>query len=239
MTDDKRPSLVLLPGALGAASQFADLRARLAPHFRLVSPDFEGHGPRPGAGRPFRMAHFVENLLETIVVHDLTPARVVGYSMGGYVALALARQQPDLIHSVLTLGTKFFWDDATAAREAGRLDPALLEAKVPQFAHELVARHPASGWQEVVRQTADLLRDLGANPLLTPARLAEIQQPVRVLVGDRDATVTVEETTAAWRALPNAQLQVLPTTPHPLERVSADALAASIASFMAEKPLSR
>lgn len=231
-----RPSLVLLPGALGAASQFAALRAQLEPHFRIVSPDFEGHGPRPAAGRPFRMAHFVENLLETIVAHDLAPARVVGYSMGGYVALALARQQPALIHSVLTLGTKFFWDEATAAREAGRLDPAMLEAKVPQFARELEARHPASGWEAVVRQTAEMLRDLGTHPLLSAAHLAAIQQPVRVLVGDRDATVTVEETTAAWRALPNGQLQVLPATPHPLERVSVMTLADSVRAFMGQTP---
>jgi pimeloyl-ACP methyl ester carboxylesterase len=156
--------------------------------------------------------------------------------MGGYVALALARQQPDLIHSVMTLGTKFFWDEATAAREAARLDPAVVETKVPQFARELEARHTASGWQTVVSETAAMLRDLGAHPLLSAEFLAEIQQPVRVVVGDRDATVSVEETTAAWRALPKGQLQVLPATPHPLERVSVALLAESIRAFMASGP---
>jgi hypothetical protein len=42
---------------------------------------------------------------------------------------------------------------------------------------------------------------------------------VRVVVGDRDDTVSVEESAAVARALGAGSLTVLPNTPHPIERV--------------------
>jgi hypothetical protein len=53
------------------------------------------------------------------------------------------------------------------------------------------------------------------------------------MVGDRDVTVTVEETAAVSRLMPNAELAVLPRTPHPLEQVSLDRLVPLLADFFA------
>ena len=235
MTDSAaRPSLILLHGALGAAAQLAPLAAHLESRFRVFTLDFEGHGPRPATVGGWRLARFADNLAALIEAEQLGPARVFGYSMGGYAALALAARQPELIHSVVTLGTKFWWDDATAAGEAARLDPMTIGAKVPAFADTLAARHLlGAGWEAVVAGTADVLRDLGRAPLLTPAGLAATPHPVRVLVGDRDATVSLEETAAAYRALPAGQLGVLPGVGHPLERMPLAVLAAQITDFFA------
>lgn len=231
---DSRSTLVLLHGALGAAAQFTQLAPLLNPYFRVLTLDFAGHGARPADADGWRLARFADDLAALLRTEHPGPARVFGYSMGGYAALVLAARQPALIHSVVTLGTKFEWDEATAAREAARLDPAVIQAKVPAFAAALAARHAAGvGWETVVRGTADVLRDLGRAPLLSPSVLAGIAQPVRVLVGDRDATVSVEETAAAYRALPAGQLGVLPGTPHPLEQVSLTGLVDQLLHFFA------
>jgi pimeloyl-ACP methyl ester carboxylesterase len=50
-------------------------------------------------------------------------------------------------------------------------------------------------------------------------------------VGDRDKMVTIEETLAAYRRLPNGRFIVLPDTPHPLEKVSPGRLAREIGDF--------
>jgi hypothetical protein len=44
------------------------------------------------------------------------------------------------------------------------------------------------------------------------------------MVGDRDATVSVEESAAVSRILPAGELAVLPRTAHPIDALSADAL---------------
>ena len=230
---DLRPPLVLLHGALGAAEQLQPLAELLAAHFRVLPLDFAGHGARPAAPDSWRLTHFADNLAELIMAENVAPARVFGYSMGGYAALTLAARRPELVEAVVTLGTKFFWDEATAAREAAPLDPATIQAKVPGLAAAPAARHAAgAGWEAVVRGTADVLHGLGREPLLTPEVLAGIRQPVRILVGDRDNTVSIEETAAAFRALPIAELGVLPNTQHPLERVDPTTLALHCQAFL-------
>ena len=227
--------LLLLHGALGASAQFDALAPLLAGRFRVHALDFEGHGAAAPRERPFAMAHFAENVLAHLDAQGIERAHLFGYSMGGYVALVLAATHPARVSSVATLGTKFVWDPATAAREAGRLDPAVIRAKVPRFADALAERRAgAGGWERVLSHTAALLRDLGEHPPLGPDVLASIQQRVRVMVGDRDATVSVEETAASYRHLPAGELAVLPRTPHPLEQVDAARLAATLGEFFGD-----
>ena len=145
--------------------------------------------------------------------------------MGGYVALSLAARGDRRIARITTLGTKFRWDPATAERESSRLDPATIRTKVPRFAEALERRHrDAGGWENVLAGTAECLRALGHTPLLVDETFRAIEQPVRVMVGDRDATVTVEETAVVAGRLSAGELAVLPRTPHPIDALSSDAL---------------
>ncbi len=195
--------------------------------------EFEGHGETAPHPDGYSIERFAEQVVERLAARGIGRAALFGYSMGGYVALHLARVHPERVAAVATLGTKFRWDPATAAREAARLDPDAIRAKVPRFADALAARHGgAGGWEAVLARTAALLRALGERPVLTDATLAEVAQPVRVMVGDRDATVTVEETAGAYRALPNGELAVLPRTPHPLEQVDTGRLVAALGEFL-------
>ena len=66
---------------------------------------------------------------------------------------------------------------------------------------------------------------------LTAAELAPLEQPVRILIGDRDTTVTLSESVERYRALPHAELEVIPGTPHPLEKVSPARLAQALIEF--------
>jgi pimeloyl-ACP methyl ester carboxylesterase len=229
--------LLLLHGALGASAQFTPLIDRLGATFRVHTLDFEGHGSTPPRDRPFRIRHFAEDVLEYLDAHAIKRAGIFGYSMGGYVALVLAAGHPERATRVVTLGTKFRWDPDTAARDAARLDPAVIRARVPRFADALAARHErAGGWERVVAATAECLRDLGENPVLTDEVLAGIAIPVRVMVGDRDNTVSVEESAGAARVLPQGELAVLPRTPHPIEQVDPARLAGLLDDFFAAPP---
>jgi len=55
--------------------------------------------------------------------------------------------------------------------------------------------------------------------------------PARIAVGDRDATVTIDECVAAVRRIPNGELEVLPRTPHPFEKAPIERIAYSLAEF--------
>jgi pimeloyl-ACP methyl ester carboxylesterase len=154
--------------------------------------------------------------------------------MGGYVALKLAAESPELVSRVATLGTKLAWTPAVAAKEAGRLDPEVIRAKVPKFGEMLEKRHAgAGGWESVLAKTATLMKDLGHNPELNSNEMSKIDRPVRLMVGDRDAVVSIEETVAGAKAVPAGESAVLPNTVHPFEQVRLPLLATLLRDFFA------
>ncbi len=74
--------------------------------------------------------------------------------------------------------------------------------------------------------------DLGQNPTLNETDFEQITTPVLLSVGDKDAMVTIEETTNTYRKLQNAQLLVMPNTMHPIERVDVNEVAHQLKKFM-------
>lgn len=225
--------LLLLHGALGSRAQLAPLASRVAPDGSVHLPEFAGHGatplPPPGV---LRVEALAAGVLADMDTAGIATARFFGYSMGGYVALWLARHHPTRVARVATLGTKLHWTVGGAAREAAMLDPAALRAKVPAFADRLASTHTAMGWEALLATTAEMMTWMGENAPLTDEELRAIPHPVRIIVGDRDSTVSVEECARARGALANAELEVLPRTPHPFERVPIDRLAASVREFL-------
>ena len=139
---------------------------------------------------------------------------------------------PERVDRIATLGTKFRWDPATAAREAARLDPATIRARVPRFADALAARHERTGgWEAVLARTTDFLRELGEHPSLTDETLSRIPHQVRVCVGERDNTVSVEETEEVAKRLASGSLTVLKDVPHPIEQVDVNVLSPILQDF--------
>ena len=225
--------LVLLHGALGDATQLAPLATRLGEGRRVVVIELEGHGATPLRDRPLRIESFADDVIAHLDRQGIARAHVFGYSMGGYVALYLAATSSARIARVATLATKLAWTPEVAARESALLDPVAIRAKVPKFAAALEARHTGAGWEALLAHTGELLHELGARPRVTDELLASVTQPVRIGVGDRDATVTIEECIAAVRRLASGELEVHPRTPHPFEKVSLDRLARSLEEFFA------
>ena len=235
--------LLLLHGALGAGIQMNALAAALETDGPVVAPDFMGHGAaeeggtRPGMSvaapgeEQFGIARFAADVLSLLDHRGFERADLFGYSMGGYVALFLARHHPGRVRRIMTLGTKFAWEPEAAAKEVSRLDPAKIETKVPAFAARLRELH-GERWGDVVRSTAGMMTALGAKPALAPDDLRVITHRCLVAVGDRDAMVTLAETASAARELPAGECLVLPGTPHPLEQVPRDPLLFHLRRFL-------
>ncbi len=227
------PDLLLLHGALGAASTLRPLQRALESHYRVHTLDFQGHGGAPMPDEPFSIALFAEDTLRYLDQHQLRQVDIFGYSMGGYVALYLALHHPDRVGRIFTLASKFAWSPEAAAHETKMLQPEKVQEKVPAFANTLAQRHQPNDWKEVMRRTADMMLQLGNTPALDQEALSRVAIPVRLAVGDHDAMVTLQETAWAYEKLPKSSLLVMPDTPHPLEKVDMQRLQSEIRQFFA------
>jgi pimeloyl-ACP methyl ester carboxylesterase len=227
----KPPDLLLLHGALGAADQYAPLLPILRAAGKVHILDFEGHGKAAFLNRRFKAEHFVENVLDYLEENKLDRVDIFGYSMGGFIALCLARKHPKRVRRIFTFATKFDWTQNTAEREASYLDPDLIIRRTPEFARALEARHGADRWKDVLKKTKKMTLAQGREKTLKDQDFQQIIQPVRLSMGDRDKMVNLEETIRIYRLLPHAQLQIFPSTPHLIEQTSVKMLANAMASF--------
>jgi len=218
---EKKPTILLLHGALGSRAQFDHLIPSLERSMKVLTMNFEGHGGRP-SGRSFDMEHFTEDLMTFLDENGLDRTHIFGYSMGGYVALNTALNYPDRIGHIATLGTKFNWTPESAARELRMLDPDRILEKVPHFAERLKTIHQPQDWKEVVRRTGDMMTGLGNGKRLSGNDLEKISNRVIIGIGDQDEMVSVEE--SAWAAdnLPDGTLRILQGVKHPIEKLYPD-----------------
>lgn len=227
--------IILLHGALGSKDQLQPLAKELDHSFQVHRFNFSGHGGRPFPGIAFSIPLFAEQIAEYMKETNIEQANIFGYSMGGYAALHLAKHYPHKINRLVTLATKFHWDNQTAAREVKMLDAKTIQEKVPAFAAQLQQRHAPNDWVALLNKTKELLTGLGQQNALQVNDYTYITTPSLILLGDRDKMVTIEETVAVYKQLPGAQFGVLPGTPHAFEQVNVSFLADMITRFITEK----
>lgn len=222
--------LLLLHGALGSKEQFAELEKQLEGKFKTHALNFSGHGRRPSHQHGFTIQNFTHEVLDWLNEHYESKIDIFGYSMGGYVALWLARFYPDRVNRIFTLGTKLAWNNEIAEKEIKMLQPEIIEVKVPAFAQALADRHGEHEWKSVMSKTAHLMHDL-AHSHLTDQDFIKIEHQVQLGLGDKDNMVSFDETDYVKRLLKNGSLLTMNNTPHPLEKVEANLLAKEIERF--------
>jgi esterase len=86
----------------GSAGNFGAVQRRLAARFRTVALDLRNHGEsphEPEMGYPAMAG----DVLETLRARDMLPARLVGHSMGGKVAMAAALAAPSEVTALVVV----------------------------------------------------------------------------------------------------------------------------------------
>lgn len=223
--------IVILHGALGSASQLDPVTSALEQNgYTVFSFNFSGHGGKPFQAE-FGIEQFAEDVLLELNDHSLNTVTIFGYSMGGYVALWLAKHHPHRVEKIITLGTKFDWSVDSALKETKKLNAEKILEKVPAFARILEHRHAPNDWKLLLRKTSDMMMALGRQPLLTKEILSEIPHPTCICLGDQDDMADRSYSGQVAAFLPAGKFQLLENTPHPIEKVDVKKLIELIRSF--------
>ncbi|MBI3119169.1 MAG: 2-succinyl-6-hydroxy-2,4-cyclohexadiene-1-carboxylate synthase [Candidatus Hydrogenedentes bacterium] len=162
------PAVLLLHGFLGSAREWEDVAQALTPTFRCLCPDLPGHGlsRAPEACGMTEVAHTIINHLDRLGV---SRCAVVGYSMGGRLALFLAAHYP-----------KRFTSAVLESASPGLRDEAERRQRY-QDDYELARRLEVLG--EDKEEFAKFLRDWFAQPLFKT--LADKPESLNQLIAQR------------------------------------------------------
>jgi 2-succinyl-6-hydroxy-2,4-cyclohexadiene-1-carboxylate synthase len=244
--------VTLLHGFTQGGRSWRETISRMPDGWRWIAPDLRGHGEtqvRPGV--PCSMEACTEDLVALWEELDLGRTHLVGYSMGGRLALHVAATRPERVASLLTIGAHAgLEEEAREGRRRGdealaeRIETDGVEAFVdhwqalPLFAG--LARRGDSYLAEVRAERlknhaaglACSLRGMGAG-VMEPVwdRLGRVKAPCTFVAGQLDHGY-VASARRLVAAVPNGRVEIVPRAGHAVHQERPDAFARILANHL-------
>ena len=101
-TYGKGKPLIILHGLLGSSDNWFTIAKKLAERFHVFAVDQRNHGRSPHSNE-FTYEAMVQDIKEFMQQHGLSSASLVGHSMGGKTAMALALTYPQVVDSLVVV----------------------------------------------------------------------------------------------------------------------------------------
>ncbi len=151
-TTGELPRVLLLHGLFGNRIAWRGVREQLDGRARLLAPDLLGYGSAVRPTDHYRLDDVVEHLVP--VMERFQPTHVLGYSMGGIVALALRARYGDALAGVGVVGLPVFGDEDEARaflRGRGPVVSALLRNHTVAHVGCTLAKHTHATWRPIAK----------------------------------------------------------------------------------------
>ncbi len=223
------PSLVLIHGWGLHGGIWSDLVPRLSRHYRVICPDLPGHGASP------RVPDLdLDKLVELVAFNAPRKAAYLGWSLGGIIAMELARRLPQRVERLVLMATtpRFLdgpgWPCGVAAdvldsfatglaadyRKTVR-DFLTLQVRGDSHGVELLRtlrRVVFAHGEPDPQALSDCLKVLARTDLRD--RLAGLDQPALIVAGEHDRLCPADASHRLARMLAKAELEVIAGAGH-------------------------
>jgi pimeloyl-ACP methyl ester carboxylesterase len=236
--------LILLHGGVGASEMFGEVLGLLAEGRQVVAVDLQAHGRTADTDRPLSFESMADDIAALIGHLGFEKADVMGYSLGGGVALQTAIRHPEVVRKLVVVSTPFKRDGwyPEILAGMGQMGPEAAEPMKQTPMYQLyasVAPKPED-WPVLLTKLGDLLRQ----DYDWSDEVAKIETPTMIVVGDADSVRTAHaveffkllgggKVDGGWdgSGMSNARLAILPATTH-YDIFSSPTLASTVAPFL-------
>jgi pimeloyl-ACP methyl ester carboxylesterase len=236
--------LILLHGGVGAIEMFGEVLSLLAQCRQVVAVDLQAHGRTADIDRPLSFESMADDVAALIEHLGFEAADVMGYSLGGVVALRTAIQHPEAVRKLVLVSTPFGRDGwyPEVLAGMGKMGPEAAEPMkgTPMYRlYASVAPRP-DDWPVLLTKLGELLRQ----DYDWSEEVAEIEVPTMIVIGDADSVRTAHavrffellgggKADAGWdgSGMSSARLAVLPATTH-YDIFFSPTLASTVAPFL-------
>ena len=113
--------VVLLHGFLEDRSMWNNYAEKLSSEFKVISIDLLGQGQSGSTGYIHSMHEQAAAVAAVLFIENVEKCTVIGHSMGGYVALALAEKQPNLVDGLMLFHSTAFADSEARKNDRERV----------------------------------------------------------------------------------------------------------------------
>ena len=234
-TGSGRQSMVLLHGTTGRSDSFRSIVPALSIDYRLFIPDLRGHGRSSHVTGNYRVVDFGRDICHLLETLCQLPVILLGHSLGGLVAIAVAAKRPELV-SALILEDAPLWlrrftvkNGSSSAygffRSLHKLlmttrEESRLRERLPLVAPDAVAREGSSLAARLSQIDPDVLRMSYDSSLMAQfdidRSLTRVQCPTLLLQADQQqhSTLQDEDVHAALKNLTHGTHRVVTGAGH-------------------------
>jgi len=240
--------LIMLHGGFGSFEMFTALAPALAQHHQVIGVDLYGHGHTALTDRPIDFAQMADDIAGLIAHLGLEKADLLGYSLGGAVALQTVIRHPERVNKLALISTVFKRTGWHAEMQAGMasLSPEFFMGTPIYDAYRNVAPKPEDFSRFVGKMKEAMSQDYDWT-----AQVSALRPPTLIIAGDADGLPpahAVEFFTLLGGGLQDAgwngehvipsQLAILPGATHYNIVFRADLLLPVLAPFLEENKAS-
>ena len=225
--------LLLLHGGFCTVETFDGLTPLLAQEFRVYVPERRGHGRTPDVEGPITFEDMAKDTIAFMEALDIDSAHVVGWSDGAVVALHVALERPELVSKLVLIGTAAN-HDGVPPEALEMLKHATPGTLLPPVLRELYARVSPDGPEHFDVVFERLVSTWRTEPSFDLSELGRLAMPTLVMLGEHDI-VTLEHATAMVRAIPDAQLAVVPGADHAFPMQAPELVSGPVRAFLSEE----
>jgi 3-oxoadipate enol-lactonase len=249
--DGAGPNVVLIHGVGADGSSWDEIIPALTPRFTVIRLDLRGHGRSGHIVGALALDDFAQDVVDVMDAAGAARPHVVGFSLGGMIAQALALDHAKRVDRLVLLSAVAGRTKQERARVRERLEILRTQgigaitgaAQDRWFTAEFIARHA-----DLVRQRMEQLQHNHASSYAAAYtvfstcdlgdRLHAIRKATLVATGEHDVG---SNTRMAWfmqAQIPGAALRILPSLKHSVLVEAPDTIATMLVEFLTESTAS-
>jgi 3-oxoadipate enol-lactonase len=242
-------TLLFAHGLLWSGKMFAKQVDALKPRYRCITFDWRGQGQSAVTCDGYDMETLYADTLALIDALHIETCHFVGLSMGGFIGMRLAARRPDLVTSLILIGTSADPEPAANVPKyrmlnlvarwlgfglvANRVMPIMFGQK---FLSDSARRQERAAWRRqmlanhrigITRATRGVIARQGVYD-----ELPMISAPTLILVGDQDVATVPATAQRMHERITQSQLRIIPGAGHTSTVEEPDAVNAAILTFL-------
>ena len=202
------PPLLMLHGIGGSNQMWSSFIPDYKPHFKLILPDFRGHGRTNNPSKTFTHRQAAEDILLFLDHLGLEKVKAIGCSSGGDILLHMATIQPERIEKMVLDSCGPYFSEQT---RQGFRDFTLTEERLALYRQR---HHFGDDQIELLVKQIHDLKDSYDDVNFTKPLLSTIQAETLIVYGDRDRFYSVDLAVEMYESIPDSYLWVVPNSDH-------------------------
>ncbi|MGC4036169.1 MAG: alpha/beta hydrolase [Chitinophagaceae bacterium] len=219
---DGQPIVLLHGSFMTINTAFAGIIPQLAKTRKVIAVELQGHGRTADIDRPFSFESMADDIAALLKYLKIENADILGYSLGGSVALQTVIRHPEVCRKLILISTAYKFEGWTPQTRAvfPMIQPAFFEGTPIKKEYDSLAPNPKH-WAAMVNK----LKVLITTPYdFTAEKIKSIQSPALIIAADGDG-VLPEHSVEIFRLLrgkymidfspaPPTQLAIFPGSSH-------------------------